>query len=98
MMITMTPEALAAEAGIACCDGTEEGEMDNEEAKEPSVVYDILAVDRGCGFCDTSVVPFEVEEGGPVETKRMRGLTSGQSEFLARRWESATVVMWFPAG
>ncbi len=49
-------------------------------------MYDILAVDRGCGFCDTSVVPFEVEEGGAVETERMRGLTSGQSEFLARRW------------
>lgn len=55
-------------------------------AKEPSVVYDILAVDRGCGYCDTSVVPFPVKEGGQVTAARMRGLTSGQSEFLARRW------------
>lgn len=55
-------------------------------AKEPSVVHDILAVDRGCGYCDTSVVPFPVEEGGQVAPERMRGLASGQSEFLARRW------------
>lgn len=55
-------------------------------AAERNVVYDILAVDRGCGFCDTSIVPFPVEEGGQVEAERMREFTSGQSEFLARRW------------
>ena len=84
-------------AGGMVCDATEtepdawEG-MDDETAEqfnaatERSVVYDILAVDRGCGFCDTSVVPFPVEEGGQVAAARMRDLTSGQSEFLARRW------------
>lgn len=71
--------------------GVDEG-MDDETAvavntaKEPSVVYDILAVDRGSGYCDTSVVPFPVKEGGEVAAERMRALTSGQGDFLARRW------------
>ena len=63
--------------------------MDDDTAvgmvREPSVVYDILAVDRGCGYCDTSVVPFRVDDGGEVPGEKMRALTAGQGQFLARR-------------
>lgn len=53
--------------------------------EEPNVVYDILAVDRGCGYCDTSVVPFPVDEREEVSLERIRAVTAGQGEFLARR-------------
>lgn len=52
----------------------------------PHAMYDILAVDRGCGFCDTSVVPFAVnEDGKEITTARIRAVTAGEGEFLARR-------------
>lgn len=52
----------------------------------PHAMYDILAVDRGCGFCDTSMVPFSVQdEGKELTTERIRAVSAGQGEFLARR-------------
>lgn len=66
----------------------EEG-LDDETAlsrpSRPRVVYDILAVDRGSGNCDTSVVPFPLNDGGRVSTGQMRAVTAGQGDFLARR-------------
>lgn len=51
----------------------------------PCVVYDVLAVDRGCGNCDTSVVPFPMEAREEVPLDKMRAVAAGQGEFLARR-------------
>lgn len=63
--------------------------LDDETAlsrpSRPRVVYDILAVDRGSGNCDTSVVPFPLNDGGQVSTKQIRAVTAGQGDFLARR-------------
>ncbi|CAM9604175.1 unnamed protein product [Ectocarpus sp. 8 AP-2014] len=90
-------EKATAQAGVGEGSWREEG-MDDETAagvSTTSVVYDILAVDRGCGYCDTSVVPFPVEEGGQVAAERMRALTSGQGEFLARRGFAAGLVSHF---
>lgn len=81
-------EKAPAQAGVGEGSSWWEEGMDDETAAEvstTSVVYDVLAVDRGCGYCDTSVVPFPVEDGGQVAAERMRALTSGQGEFLARR-------------
>ncbi|CAM9151547.1 unnamed protein product [Ectocarpus sp. 4 AP-2014] len=90
-------ERATAQEGVGETSWREEG-MDDETAAEgstTSVVYDVLAVDRGCGYCDTSVVPFPVEEGGQVAAERMRALTSGQGEFLARRGFAAGLVSHF---
>lgn len=73
----------------------EEG-LDDETALSrpcrPRVVYDILAVDRGCGNCDTSVVPFPLNDGGRVSTGQMRAVAAGQGDFLARRWRWSCAV------
>lgn len=56
-----------------------------DDGGQPRVVYDVLAVDRGCGKCDTSVVPFPLEDEDLVSAEKMRAVTAGQGEFLARR-------------
>ena len=87
---TRKSKVVAAVGTAMSCDSDEEEGMDDETAlgrpSRPRTVYDILAVDRGCGNCDTSAVPFSVKDEGEVETGQIRAVTAGQGDFLARRW------------
>lgn len=86
MAVSIIRPTLACTVDDMSFDDDVESAADNcASVAEPSVVYDVLAVDRGGGYCDTSVVPFPVDESSEVMADKMRAITSGQGEFLARR-------------
>lgn len=77
----------AAAAGSRECDprGPMRATCDDCSGGQLRLVYDVLVVDRGCGKCDTSLVPLTMEDWDPLSTEKMRAVTAGQGEFLAKR-------------